>query len=114
MELNNIQSEHFKIGNECERINLDKINICNFLKELSERIEKMQDILVIDRIEGEYAICENRQTKEMIDINLQDLPQGIKEGTVLKWNNGKYEIDIEEQKSIEDRIKQKMDNLWNN
>lgn len=114
MELNNIQSEHFKIRNKCERVNLDKVNISNFLKELSERIEKMQDILVIDRIEGGYAICENRQTKEMIDINLQDLPQGIKEGTVLKWNNGKYEIDIEEQNNIEDRIKQKMDKLWNN
>ena len=28
--------------------------------------------------------------------------------------NGKYEIDLEEQKKIENRIKQKMDSLWNN
>ncbi len=114
MEFNNVQTQNFKNRNEYERVNLDKIDISSFLKELSERIKRMQDILVVDRIEGEYAICENRQTKEIIDINLQDLPKEIKEGTILKWNKGKYEIDFEEQNNIEDRIKQKMDNLWNN
>lgn len=114
MEFNNIQSDIYKDKNEWERINLDKINISNFLEELSERIKKMQDILVVDRIEGEYAVCENRRTKEMQDIKLTDLPEEIKEGTVLKWNDGKYEIDTKEQKEIEDRIKQKMDSLWNN
>ncbi len=114
MEINNIQCEIYKGRNEFKRINSDKIDISNFLRELSERIEKMQDILVIDRIEGEYAICENRHTKEIININLQKLPKGIKEGTVLRCNNGKYEINIEEQKNIENRIKQKMDNLWSN
>ena len=75
MEFNNVQTQNFKNRNEYERVNLDKIDISSFLKELSERIKRMQDILVVDRIEGEYAICENRQTKEIIDINLQDLPQ---------------------------------------
>lgn len=114
MEINKIQSEVCKNINRCEKFDFDKINISNFLKELSERIEKMQDILVIDRIEGKYAICENRQTKEMVNIDLKNLPDGIKEGTVLKCSDGKYEIDIKEQRNIENRIKQKMDNLWNN
>ena len=70
--------------------------------------------VIIDRFEGEYAVCEKSKTKEMIDIKIEDLPEGSKEGTVLKLKNGKYEIDLEEQKKIEDRIKQKMDSLWNN
>lgn len=111
MEINN-----FKDNNLSQNMD-DKIylaNISNFLKELSERIEKMQDVLIIDRFEGEYAVCEKSKTKEMIDIKIEDLPEGSKEGTVLKLKNGKYEIDLEEQKKIEDRIKQKMDSLWNN
>ena len=99
MEINN-----FKDNNLSQNMD-DKIylaNISHFLKELSERIEKMQDVLIIDRFEGEYAVCEKSKTK------------GSKEGTVLKLKNGKYEIDLEEQKKIEDRIKQKMDSLWNN
>ena len=111
MEINN-----FKDNNLSQNMD-DKIylaNISHFLKELSERIEKMQDVLIIDRFEGEYAVCEKSKTKEMIDIKIEDLPEGSKEGTVLKLKNGKYEIDLEEQKKIEDRIKKKMDSLWNN
>ena len=74
----------------------------------------MEETLVIDRIEGKIAVCENRNTGKMIDIKISKLPKGIKEGNVLKYKKGKYIIDLEEQKKIEERIKAEMENIWNN
>ena len=50
----------------------------------------------------------------MTEIEISKLPKDIKEGAVLKYENGEYKIDIEEQKNIEERIKEKMRNIWNN
>ena len=85
--------------------------ITNFLKELEERLRKMEEILVVDRIEGNMAICENRKSKKMQNIPLSILPEDIKEGSVLIEKQGKYEID--ESSNIEKRIEQKMKDLWN-
>ncbi|MBR2744880.1 MAG: DUF3006 domain-containing protein [Clostridia bacterium] len=73
----------------------------------------MEEILVVDRIENGIAVCENRSNRIMIELELSKLPDGVKEGTVIRYFDGEYEIDYEEQKNIEDRIKQKMDDLWN-
>lgn len=48
----------------------------------------------------------------IINIHISQLPDGIKEGSVIRYFDGKYELDIEEQKNIEDRIAEKMDSLW--
>lgn len=82
----------------------------DFLKQLAERLEKMEEILVVDRIEENIAVCENRKTKKMQNINLEELPEGIKEGSILKWRDGKYEIDTSGE--IENRIEQKMKDVW--
>lgn len=81
-----------------------------FLKQIAERLEKMEEVLVIDRIEGDIAVCENRKTRKMRNIPLADLPKEAKEGSVLKWQNDKYELDIS--KEIENRIEQKMKDVW--
>lgn len=82
----------------------------NFLKQIAERLEKMEEVLVVDRIEGNIAICENRKTREKQDIDMADLPKDIKEGSILKWQNGKYKVDTS--KEIENRIEQKMKDVW--
>lgn len=84
--------------------------IQSFLKQIAERLEKMEEVLVVDRIEGDIAICENRKTKKMQNIRIADLPQNVEEGNVLKWQNDKYEIDTS--KEIENRIEQKMKDVW--
>ena len=88
--------------------------ISKFINRITERIIQMEAIFVIDRFEGDYAICENRDTGEMIDIQLSELPKEVKEGNVLKYKNGKYIIDADSQKEIENRIADKMKKLWNN
>lgn len=74
----------------------------------------MGKILVVDRIEGDIAVCENRKSKRIIHINISNLPDGTKEGTILKYKRGIFSIDIEMQKSVEHRIQDKMNNLWEN
>ena len=67
----------------------------------------------IDRFENDIAICEDRDTKEMVNIQKKELPEGIKEGSILTYRDGKYSINIEKGKKVSDRIKEKMDKLWN-
>ncbi|MFR2534544.1 MAG: DUF3006 domain-containing protein [Clostridia bacterium] len=92
---------------------IGKWNIGNFIEELTKRLEMMDEKWVIDRFEGNVAICENRETKEQREIVKENLPKGVAEGTVLSYKNGEYTIDVEEQQKIEDRIQKKMDDLWN-
>ncbi|HOZ55065.1 MAG TPA: DUF3006 domain-containing protein [Clostridia bacterium] len=88
--------------------------ISKFINQLSERIKNMESKYVVDKIEGNYAVCENRETGEIFDLELSNLPKEIKEGTVLKLHNNKYLIDSESKTEIENRIKQKMNKLWEN
>lgn len=93
-----------------------KINIENFMKEIESRFKNMQEekVYTIDRFERDLAVCEDRKTKEMINIKRKDLPEDSREGSILKLKNGKFELDLEEEEKVEKRIKEKMDNLWNN
>lgn len=84
--------------------------ISSFIKQLTERLQKMDEILVVDRIEDDIAVCENRNNGKMKNILLSELPEGVKEGSILKWNNDKYEIDLSNE--IEQRIEKKMKDVW--
>src|SRR5574344_1827650 len=88
--------------------------ISKFINLLSERIIQMDEMYVIDRFEGDYAVCENRETGEMRNIEKSLLPESVKEGTVLERENGNYIIDVETEKQIEKRVAEKMKKLWNN
>ena len=62
----------------------------------------------VDRIEGDFAVIEdeNMNTK---DVKLCGLPDNIKEGDILKFENNIYIIDAERteqvKKSMEERFK---------
>ena len=92
---------------------LEKIENEDFQNELSNKLKEMEERFTIDRFEGDYAICENRQTGEMVEIEKEKLPDGIKEGTIIKKENDIYVEDLEETENVAKRIKEKMDNLWN-
>lgn len=90
-----------------------KFSVMDFIKQLTERLKMMERELVVDRFEGEFAVCEDRKTKEIYNIEKDKLPENVKEGSILKYENGKYVINQVKEQEVEDRIKQKMDNLWN-
>jgi len=69
-------------------------------------------IYTVDRIEEKYAICEEKESKEFTKIEIEKLPKGVKEGSVLKFNGNKYIIDKEEETKKSSIVKQKMDKLW--
>ena len=58
---------------------------------------------VVDRIEGDYAVCENQETGEMEDIELLLLPADVDENDVLIYDEDLDEYTIEEDE---------MDDLW--
>ena len=68
----------------------------------------------IDRFEEDFAVCENRTTKEIVNVKKSELPDGVGEGSVLTYKDGKFEVNNEKQEEIEKRIREKMNNLWNN
>lgn len=68
-------------------------------------------IFTIDKIEGEIAVCENRTTKEIINIHLSKLPENIKETDIIKYTNGKYVLDSQLTNFTKDNIKDKFNKL---
>ena len=92
---------------------ISKFNVDGFIKEIIGRLKKMEEELVIDRFEENVVICENRNTGEIKEIRKEELAEGLKEGNIIKFENGKYILDEEKQEEIEKRIKDKMNDLWN-
>ena len=66
----------------------------------------------LNRFEENFAICENRDTKEMIDIPISELPLDIKEGDIFTKIDDKYEIDYELTKTEKQEVKNLMNKLW--
>ena len=65
----------------------------------------------VDRIEGEIAILENLDTKELIEISLNELPKNTKENSILKLVDNLYELDIVEESKRRENIQSKFDRL---
>lgn len=69
-----------------------------------------EEIFIVDRIEEDNVVCENRNTGKIIKIKIQELPKGIKEGKVIKYLDGKYYFD----EILEKDINKKITELWKN
>lgn len=50
-------------------------------------------MLIIDRLEGEYAVCEDSETMNITKLPKVMLPQGLKEGDCLVEVGGEYKVD---------------------
>lgn len=67
--------------------------------------------VVIDRFEGNYAVCET-EDKKMINIEIAKLSPGAKEGDVLLIIGNNIKIDTEKTSEKKNEIKKLMDELW--
>ena len=67
--------------------------------------------VIIDRFEGEYAICE-KENLEMIDIEIKNLPAHAKEGDILIIDNGVIKVDSSETNKRKKKIDSLIDELW--
>ena len=84
----------------------------DFSLELNNYIEKTKSTFSIDRFEENFAVCENRETGELINIPLSQLQKNVKEGSILKFENGNYVLDIKATKKEQQEIKNLVDNLF--
>jgi len=91
---------------------MKKREITTFMEEISERLKQMEEEFVIDRFEGDIAICEDRKTGEKKEIRKELLEEGLIEGSIIKKENGKYVQSKERQEEIEERIDRKMKQIW--
>jgi hypothetical protein len=67
--------------------------------------------VVIDRFEGNYAVCE-KENREMIDIEKSRVPIEAKEGYVLNIEGDVITIDIDETERRKKEIEELTKNLW--
>lgn len=68
-------------------------------------------MLIIDRFEGDYAVCEN-QNREMIDVPISKIPSNAKEGDILIDEKGSYIVDVEKTEKLRREIEKDTKNLW--
>ena len=66
---------------------------------------------VVDRIENEIVILESLETQLKKEVILSELPEEIKEGNILVYENELYTIDLEEEQKRRQTIKNKFDML---
>lgn len=76
----------------------------NFLSE-QDNLSKLSEIspdtlFTLDRYEGKYAVCENKETGEMFDIPRSKISPYAKDGDLLKLTNGIYQIVDSQQKKF--------------
>lgn len=83
----------------------------SFSKELENSISK-EPTFSIDRFEGNFAICENKETSEMVNIEKSLLPEDCKVGDIIKFKNGVYLVDKIATQTEKDEIKTMVNNLF--
>lgn len=91
----------------------EKVGINNFLKSFVHELKKFLNkspSFVIDRFEGDIAVCENQNDGKMIDISINLISDKATEGMTIKFEKDKYVIDYQNciltRKSIVDKLKQ--------
>lgn len=85
----------------------------NELKEYALHIDAIEalkkvpedTLFTLDRYEGNYAVCENRITGKMYDIPTFKVDPSVKEGEIIKLENGIYKLDFEETQKQRENIK---------
>lgn len=73
----------------------------------------MEMEVIVDRFEGDYAVCE-KPNREMIDIHKDKLPKNVKEGDVLTISGDQITSSPGKRKAREERIQNLMNDLWDN
>ena len=68
-------------------------------------------MLIVDRIESNFAVCED-ENKNMININLEEFIEIPKDGDIIELKQDKYIINKEETEKRKNRIEQEFYNLF--
>lgn len=70
-------------------------------------------IYIVDRIEDNIVVLENKDTNEIINIDINLLPTNLKEGNVLRYENNTYILDNDEEDKRRQLLVEKFNKLKN-
>ena len=79
---------------------------------LAKKLDAIEEY-TIERFEENIVVLENRENQKMINVGRDKIPKGVKEGDIIKVINGKILKDEQKTEEVSERIKNKMDDLWN-
>lgn len=65
----------------------------------------------VDKIENNIVVLENIHSNDIIEVDVKYLPVSIKENDIIRFEDGKYVLDINEKTERINRIKEKMNSL---
>ena len=110
------------IDNTLEKISPEYDNsfIDNFIDELKSTLNRANDLeelkklpsdtlFTLERYEGDYAVCENRDTGEMVDIPRLNVNPYAKDGHILRREGDMFQIDFEATEAARKAIKDVME-----
>lgn len=102
-----------KILNPIETLNSQPITNKQFIAELQEHIsESSQNFrYILDRYEGNFAICENQSTGRMIKIPKSKVSPLAQDGDILKFKKNFYKIAFKETRIKKEKMKKLLDSL---
>lgn len=66
---------------------------------------------IVDRIENDIVICENQETMKMESFLITEFPEGIQDGDIVLYKNGKFEKDEIETNNKKEEINELMKKL---
>lgn len=79
---------------------------------LAKKLDAIEEY-TIERFEENIVVLENRENQKMINVGRDKTPEGVKEGDIVRVINGKILKDEKKTEEVSERIKNKMDDLWN-
>lgn len=105
----------FNSLNHTHSNNISNNFIDSFIKELQNYLSNYfspdlnkTDLYTIDRFEGDnevFAVCENRRTGKMVDIPISQISPSAVEDDIIRYKNGIYIVDEEQNHIIGGRMK---------
>lgn len=79
---------------------------------LAKKLDAIEEY-TIERFEENIVVLESRENQKMINVGRDKIPEGVKEGDIVMVINGKILKDEKKTEEVSERIKNKMDDLWN-
>lgn len=114
--LNLFENLNDRINKTLEKTKKEKIikpsNIYEDELNLAKKLDAIEEY-TIERFEENIVVLENRENQKMIDVGRDKIPEGVKEGDIVRVINGKILKDEKKTEEVSERIKNKMDDLWN-
>lgn len=84
-----------------------------FITELQKQItdSRQSPRLILDRYEGNYAICENQSTGEIVKIPKSQISPLAQDGDILKFKKSRYKIAFKETRLKKEEMKKLLNSL---